>query len=266
MIRVFARKNKWTPTDDLAFYDEPPMFKLPDLPIRVSVTFTWDIERGKRLAQAWAAYSHRVSLGGPAFGDPCDMEFVPGRFIKKGVTFTSRGCPKNCSFCLVHKREGGIRELPIKPGHIIQDNNFLACSQGHILKVFDMLFDQHDIQFKGGLDIDYLETWHVDLIKRLKLSEIWVACDTKAGLKRLDKAADILADFSIEKKRCYVLVGLNGESASDAEKRCEEVYSKGFLPFIQYYQPPKGVRRVVPKEWRYVIWKWSRPAAYRSKQ
>ena len=52
-IRVFARRTRWTPTDDLAFYDEPPLFDLPDLPVYVSVTFTWDIERGIRLAKAW---------------------------------------------------------------------------------------------------------------------------------------------------------------------------------------------------------------------
>jgi hypothetical protein len=26
MIRVFARKTKWTPTDELAFYGRPPLF------------------------------------------------------------------------------------------------------------------------------------------------------------------------------------------------------------------------------------------------
>ena len=43
MIRVFARKTKWTPTDDLAFYTSPPLFvrdwKSSEL-VFVSATFT----------------------------------------------------------------------------------------------------------------------------------------------------------------------------------------------------------------------------------
>jgi len=46
IIRVFARRTSMTPTDELAFCDEPPLFDLPELPVRVSVAFTWDIPRG----------------------------------------------------------------------------------------------------------------------------------------------------------------------------------------------------------------------------
>ena len=271
MIRVFARKTKWTPTDDLAFYGEPPVYPLQDLPVRVSVTFTWDIERGKQLAGAWSAQSYRVTLGGPAFDDPAKEVFVPGRFIKKGVTFTSRGCPKRCPFCLAWKREGKIRELPIKPGHIVQDNNLLACSRGHIERVFEMLAEQKKAaEFKGGLDIDFMKPWHVDLFNQIRVNELWVACDRKDDLKRLDKAADLLGDFSIDKKRCYVLVGYNSETPAQAEKRCEQVFSKGFLPFIQPYKSPEAeFGWSVSKEamqWYRIIRKWSRPAIYRPRK
>ena len=261
-IRVFARKTTFTPTDPLAFYDEPPLFGQPDLPVKVSVTFTWDINKGKRLAQAWAGRSKKVVLGGPAFGDP-GGEFVPGMFMKEGVTITSRGCTKNCPWCLVSKREGKLRELEIKPGHIVNDNNLLACSRGHIERVFEMLAGQKAVQFKGGLDIDYLEPWHVDLMKEISLDELWVACDNQAGLKRLEKAKDLLADFSIEKKRCYVLIGHNGETLTDAESRCEAVYEKGFLPFAQKFRDEKNTKKH-SLEWQDLARKWSRPAIYRS--
>ena len=35
-------------------------------------------------------------------------EFVPGRFLAKGVTITSRGCPRRCPFCFVPGREGAL--------------------------------------------------------------------------------------------------------------------------------------------------------------
>jgi len=263
-IRVFARRTSFTPVDDLAFYDEPPLFDLPDLPVMVSVTFTWDIERGKRLAQAWAGRSHKVVLGGPAFDDE-GGEFVPGMFMKQGVTITSRGCTKNCPWCFVPKREGKLRELKVKPGHIVQDNNLLACSRGHVEKVFGMLAGQSKVQFKGGIDIDYLKPWHVELMKNIKTNEIWVACDTVAGLKKLDKAADLLSDFNIGKKRCFVLIAYNGESITEAERRCRTVYEKGFLPFAQLFRDESN-KKEYSLEWRDLARKWSRPAIYRSTQ
>jgi hypothetical protein len=251
MIRVFARKTSMTPTDEWAFYDEPPMFALPPTStVYVSVTFTWDINRGKRLAQAWQGCGREVLLGGPAFNDP-GSEFVSGQFIKEGITITSRGCSKKCSFCYVPKREGKLRELEITPGYIIQDNNLLACSPNHIEKVFEMLSHQKQAaQFKGGLDIDYLNEWHIELMKQIRVSELWVACDNEAGKERLNKAADLLSDFSINKRRCYALIGLN-ESMEQAEKRLEYIYEKGFLPFAQLFQGKKRIE--YSKEWLIVL-------------
>ena len=264
MIRVLASKTKWTPTDDLSFYTNPPLFVRnwkKNTPIWVSATFTWDIETAYSLARAWSLHFDNVQVGGPAFGDP-GGEFVPGRFIKEGVTFTSRGCPKQCSYCLVPQREGKIRELEIQTGHIVQDNNLLACSRGHIEKVFEMLAVQRrGAQFKGGLDIDYLKAWNVDLLKKIKVSELWVACDRPEDLKRLDKAADLLGDFSIKKRHCYVLVGMDGENQEQAQSRCEAVLAKGFLPYAQLYRDEKASKK--RGDWRNFCYFWSKPGLYR---
>lgn len=267
MIRVFVRKTKWTPTDDLAFVGDPPLIRPPEQPVHVSVTFTWDLPRAMRLAKAWNRHYSYVAMGGPAFQAQYCRDFVPGRYIKQGVTFTSRGCPKHCPWCLVPSHEGPLREIPIREGNIIQDNNFLACSQQHCEAVYQMLAGQKDVQFKGGLDIDYLTPWHVERIKTLpSLDEVWVACDREKDLARLDKAADLLSDLSIEKRFCYVLIGFGHDTPTEAEARCEAIYAKGFLPFAQRYRPfgeqwPQ--RRGV--EWARVGRKWARPAEYRHK-
>jgi hypothetical protein len=270
IIRVFARKTKWTPTDDLVFYDEPPIYDLPDLPVYISATFSWDRDKALLLFNAWAKKFKKVCCGGPAFGTKIDG-FIAGRFIKKGVTFTSRGCPKKCPWCLVPEREGKLTEINIEPGYIVQDNNLLACSRGHIERVFDMLRGQkRGIKFSGGLDIDYLQSWHLDLLKTIKINELWVACDQERDLPRLDKAKDLLSDFPLGKKRCYVLCFYNGDSMSHAEKRLEAVYEKGFLPFAQPYKSPDA-----EYEWcigddcferAKLIRKWQRPAIYRKRK
>ena len=276
MIRVFARRTNMTPTDDLAFYDGPPLYEIQpnkNFAVFINVTFTWDIMRGNMLQGMWEQAGYRTLIGGPAFGSNKSMtefgapDFETCRFLKKGVTITSRGCPKRCPWCLVHQREGDLREINITPGYIVQDNNLLACSKEHIEKVFEMLSRQKKAaQFKGGLDIDYLQPWHVELMKKIRTGELWVACDCEKDLTRLDKAKDLFSDFSIDKKRCYVLMGFDGDTPDAAERRCEQIYEKGFLPFAQFYQPSSARRRICDKNWHYIVWKWSRPAAYRPKK
>lgn len=265
LIRVIVRKTKWTPRDKEAFYCDESMYAVKtfgsETPVFVSCTFTWDKKKAVELARAWAMNFRNVQVGGPAF-NAHSGEFVPGRFVKEGVTFTSRGCPKRCPWCLVPLREGKIRELKIQPGYIVQDNNLLACSRGHIEKVFEMLAGQkRGAQFKGGLDIDYLQPWHIELLKKIKVAELWVSCDTMADMSKLDKAADLFSDFSIEKKRCYVLIGYNGENQAVAQERCKAVYRKGLLPYAQLYRgvdagPSRG-------EWHDFCYFWSDMGKYR---
>lgn len=262
MIRVFPRKTAWTPTDQLAFIGDPPLFRPPEMPVRISVTFTWDIKEGERLYKAWGDYYSDVVLGGPAFGSP-GFDFTPGLFLKEGVTITSRGCTRQCPWCLVPEREGKIRELEIKNGHIVQDNNILACSREHINKVFIMLKRQNKaVTFSGGIDARLLKAWHIDLFKWIKIHELWFACDSDYSLKDLQKASELLADFSINKKRCYVMISYD-ETIKAAERRLEKVYKLGFLPFAQLFQPKNKFN--YSKPWRDLNRYWSRPAIYKRK-
>jgi hypothetical protein len=261
MIRVFPYQNKWSPTDELAFVGEPPLFRPddPDIPVRISVTFTWHKAEAERIAPAWGNYYRDVKVGGPAYDDP-GGEFTPGMFLKEGCTITSRGCPKKCGWCVVPRREGAVRELQIKPGWIVQDNNLLACSEKHIQAVFDMLRQQgRRIYFNGGLDKHFLKPWHRELFDSISIGELWFACDTALDVPWLEKTAAILAGIPIRKLRCYTMIGYNGETLLDAEKRLERVLTLGFLPFTQLYQP--DLRKTYADEWRRLCRKWARPAA-----
>lgn len=263
MIRVFPRKTKWTPNDDLAFIGDPWLFRPPEMPVRISVAFTWDIPEAERLCRAWSTYYPDVQIGGPAFDDPGDT-FTPGQFVKPGIIFTSRGCSKNCDWCLAPKREGWIRELKIKDGWDVADNNLLACSRGHIEAVFDMLRHQQEpIKFSGGLDAEMLQSWHVDLLKTIRLKFAWFACDYPGAIRKLERVADLMADFSREKKRCYVLIGYNGETVQQAEKRLEAVYNMDFLPMAMLYCGPDLKKAQWSVDWLTLRRTWVRPAAFK---
>lgn len=246
----------------MAYVGDPPMFRPAADEVHVSATFTWDIPKAERLQEAWAQYYPTVKVGGPAFGDPGGL-FVSGRYIRDGVTITSRGCRFHCDWCFVPEREGEIRELPIVDGHIVEDNNLLACSRPHIERVFDMLRrQQHPIDFAGGIDTKLLEPWHIDLFKSVRLGAIWIAYDWPAHFSRVERAAELLADIPLVKRRCYVLIGYADDTLEAAEARLRAVFHAGFLPFAMLYRddPPKDWAR----PWRLLAKFWTRPAGYRT--
>jgi hypothetical protein len=164
---------------------------------------------------------------------------------------------------LVWRREGAIRELPIVAGNIVQDNNLLACSRSHQRAVFDMLAGQKAVVFSGGLDTRYFLEWTRRQLEQIAFSELWFACDRATDLDRLKRVRDLCSGISIEKLRCYVLVGYGKETLAQAADRLQAILDLGFLPFAQLYQSPSGKRRG-DWGWLQLARKWSRPAAYRS--
>ncbi len=258
IIRVFPRKTTFTPRDEYAFVGDPPLIRPDADEVHISVAFTWDRKEAKRLALAWGQYYSEVYIGGPAFYDKCNG-FMPGEYIKQGVTFTSRGCNNQCPWCLVPKREGRLKEIDVVPGNIIQDNNFLQCSTRHIGRVMEMLKHQRQIQFTGGLDSALLTDSIADQLRGLRIQQMFFACDTNGSLKSLEKARRKLHGFSFNQLRCYVLLAYGGETMAQATERLAAVLSLGFLPFAQLYQPEDEYIEY-SKEWRRFQRRWSRPA------
>lgn len=264
LIRVFPRRNSHTPRDALAFVGDPPMFR-PDpsvvSEVHVSVAFTWDIEKAKRLQRAWAAHYPVVKIGGPAF-DEEQGKFIPGKYIKEGVTFTTRGCNRKCPWCRVPAREGLIVEIPdYPPGWIIQDNNFLQASRAHQAGVFEMLRNQSErIEFAGGIDCRLVNPWFAEQIQTIRLGQIFLAADTKLAINHLEKSREILSDVSMKRLRVYTLIGFGNDTIEKATSRLERVWELDCIPHAQLYQPED--RWIdYPTEWRLLSRLWSRPAA-----
>lgn len=263
IIRVFPRRTAMTPIDDYAFVGDPPLLQFHPIPlaqeVHVSCSFTWDISEAQRLVLAWRQYYQVVKFGGLFCPDD---EFVPGLYIKRGVTFTSRGCDNQCPWCLVPHREGRLREIEIMSGNIVQDNNLLQCNREHIAKVFDMLRSQHSIQLAGGIDSRLLTDDISDSIRSLRIKQIFLAADTKASLKPLEKVLKRL-QLPRQKVRCYALLAYDGESMSYGIERLVKIWELGAMPFAQLYQPPDKYIQY-SKAWRDLARTWSRPAAMKA--
>lgn len=261
IIRVFPRRTKATPTDEYAFIGHPPLFWPEADEVHVSVAFSWDRLQAHLLADEWERVTGLpATVGGPATGEP-GGDFVPGRYLKPGYVITSRGCPNRCWFCSVPKREGELRELPITQGHIVLDDNLLACSDQHFDTVISMLKDQPErAQFTGGLEAARLSRWHVGLLADLKPGRTYFAYDTPDDLEPLVEAGKMLreAGFTAESHRlcCYVLIGHPRDTFEQAEQRLQETIAAGFFPFAMLYRDRQGNRS---PEWITFQRRWARP-------
>jgi hypothetical protein len=263
IARVFPRRTSATPVDDLAFVGGPPLWHVECDEVHVSCVFTWDMHECERLAAEWSKSGYRVRLGGPAYGSPAG-DFVPGRYVKAGMTMTSRGCIRRCPFCFVPKREGELRLLPIKPGWDILDNNLLACPRSHIDAVLDMLGGQPmAARFTGGIDARLCERWFAKRLAQMRIDILYTAFDSDGEWPHVERCIQMLRDDGVLRHRqvgCYVLVGHTGDMPDAAEARCQKTFDCGAMPFAMYYRRSDDATGIIPTEWRALVRKWSRPA------
>lgn len=271
IARVFPTRTRMTPTDDLAFINCAPSQGIQAVDaVHVSVAFSWDVPRAEQLAEAWRVLGVPVHMGGPAFNLP-GGEFEPGLYVKEGATITSRGCPNHCHvdrvdgtklyYCAVPKREKGLRELTIKDGWNVLDDNLLACSDEHVHAVFRMLSQQpRRPEFTGGLEAKLLRPWHADALRKLKPNRMYFAYDTADDLEPLVYAGSMLkhVGFSPFGHRlvCYVLCGYQGDSFEAAERRMVQTIKAGFMPFAMLYRDETGQR---DQAWMRFQREWVRP-------
>jgi hypothetical protein len=265
IARVFPRRTAATPNDAYAFIGDPPLWLPADIDaVHVSVAFTYDLPEAERLAQAWQHIAP-VTIGGPATGMRGEW-FVPGRYVREGYTITSRGCPNRCWFCSVWKRDGNIRELPIRDGWNVLDDNLLACSESHIRSVFAMLKRQQQrAEFTGGLEAKLLKPWHVELLAELNPKRLYFAYDTADDWEPLAEAARLLHGTRLiepsHAASCYCLIGWPKDTMDAAEQRLRQVLELGITPMAMLWRDKDG--RTDP-EWRRFQRRWARPHIVRS--
>ncbi|MCL2215424.1 MAG: hypothetical protein FWB91_00255 [Defluviitaleaceae bacterium] len=263
IIRVFPRRTSYTPEDEYAFIGSPPdkKYLIPEhREVHVCCVFTWDKTLCEELAHKWWLITNKpVKLGAPAYGSPAD-DFIPGMYIKPNIVFTTRGCNKNCGFCSVPRIEGRLRELPIQPGNVIQDNNFLQASRTHKDKVFAMLRSQAGICFKGGLAVELINSHFIDNVTSLRIDELWLACDSDDALPGFKAAAEKLtkAGFNREKIRCYALIG---DDMDKNEARLQEIYHAGAMPFAMLKRDFTKTKTRYEPDWNKFARQWQRPPA-----
>lgn len=162
------------------------------------------------------------------------------------IGFLTRGCIRNCPWCIVPKKEGMIRpaatwqeiKRPDSREIVFMDNNVLACDHG-LQQVEDMGGKPVWVDFNQGLDARLITPEVAQLLARLHwIRFVRMSCDTKAMLPVVLNAAQNMAKAGISRSRfwCYVLV----QDVQEAHWIVERLNFNGITPFAQPYRDYGG--------------------------
>lgn len=213
----------------------------------LSVVFSWDISEAILLA---AEHKGPVCAGGPAAvanadrlrGHGIEVRFLcetvePILFHNPLATFTTRGCPNHCPWCIVPKIEPRFRELrTFRPAPVVCDNNFLAASVRHQDRVVRALERFERVDFNQGLDARLFTRAAADRLGRLKNVKVRFGFDRPSMESAVADALKLARQRTSKDLGVYCLIGL-GDTPKQAREKLELVRSWGVRPTPMRYQP-----------------------------
>lgn len=175
------------------------------------------------------------------------------------IGFLSRGCIRNCPWCVVPKKEGKIRpyrswrdiKRPNSNKIVFMDNNVLACRPA-VDELWDMALCGEDIHidFNHGVDARLITPEIADVFSRLKwIRFIRMSADTDAMLGTVLKAVDLLGKFGVKPYRIFVYVLV--QDIESAERRAialrdagVEVFAQPYRDFTSNKEPDENLKRL----------------------
>lgn len=210
-------------------------------------TFSNDIDTvidADEIIQGGTGYKNYGSLPPEIEAMQPDYSIYP--HFKQAIGFLTRGCIRNCPWCIVPRKEGHIRpaatwqeiKRPDSREIIFLDNNVLACDYG-LQQIEEMGGQPVWVDFNQGLDARLITPEVAQLLSRLHwIRFVRLSCDTAAMLPVIEQATAYMTEAGIAPSRfwAYMLV----QDVEEAEKRALALSKMGVTPFAQPYRDYDG--------------------------
>lgn len=171
------------------------------------------------------------------------------------IGFLTRGCIRNCPWCIVPRKEGRIRayrdwkevKRPDCRDIVFMDNNVLACEHG-IEQMADMIGKNVRIDFNQGMDARLITPEIVEIMSRLKwIRFIRMSCDTDAMLDTVIEKIELLKRHGVKPYRVFVYLLV--QDIKSAESRAlalrdagADVFAQPYRDFENKIEPTKEMR------------------------
>lgn len=226
-------------------------------------TFTDDFDfciRSKEILKGGTGYSLESKL-------PQEIESQFPDYSLYNITdtaygFLTRGCPRQCKFCIVSGKEGNAS---VKVSNlydfwngqkniVLLDPNITACKDWSDL--FDQLIESKAyVDFSQGIDARTLTNEKIEKLLKIKLKHVHFALDnpkdTDIVISKLTLLKE-LTNWQRSKVSVYVLVNFGSTLEEDLE-RIYKIKELGFSPYVMIYDKDKLPKKhVLRKLQRYV--------------
>lgn len=180
-----------------------------------------------------------------------DYSLYP-EFKDTAFGFLTRGCPNNCDFCVVCKKEGCISHKVADLSEFwrgqknieLCDPNMFACKDWKELS--QQLIDSKAwINFNQGCDMRIMTDDKAEYIKKMKIKQIhfaWDKYEDKNMLVPKFKRFKEITQWDKRKLPVYVLCNFNTTHEQDLE-RIYTLKDLGYWPYVMIYEKdklPKG--------------------------
>ena len=249
----------------------PELWDTPDL-LYISCIFKWNGAAASRLAEGWGDIA---LLGGTGVDIarqlPPEIATCPPDYSLYGrdraIGFISRGCIRNCPWCVVPRKEGKLHRVAtaaeVVGDHkeaLLLDNNFLALD-GHEADLKWLIEHRPAIDFNQGLDARLVTPTNAPLLARCNwLAGPRLALDFPGEKEPVKQAIDLLVDNGLRASQMtvFVLIGFS-TLESDIERLllCHEwgvnAYPMGFRDLDTGEEPARGWDRKLYKKFRRLI-------------
>lgn len=169
--------------------------------------------------------------------------------LNYSLGFTTRGCIRDCGFCIVRQKEGYIKEhaeieefLNPKSNRIILlDNNFLALPS-HFEKLQKFIIKGWRIDFNQGLDLRLVNRTNAELLAKVKtFKQFHFAWDLMGDEEEIKKGLRFLIGAGIKPYRIlvFILCGYDTNFEED-QYRFNELWALGVYPYVMKYNGETG--------------------------
>ena len=170
----------------------------------------------------------------------CDLDYSLYPTCDCSYLWFSRGCVRNCDFCIVREKEGYIQ--PVEPKNLnpngkyikVQDNNFFASPQWK-KAIWELWGYNQPLEFLG-IDVRLLTMEMCKCLKYTKhYKQLKIAWDypkqDRTGKKIIRKIKILLDYIRPSKVMCYVLIG-HGSTLEEDIYRVRTLQKLKITPYI----------------------------------
>lgn len=158
-----------------------------------------------------------------------------------GLGFTSRGCIRNCPWCLVPQKEGEIKAwsrvydfwFPGQREIILLDNNILAAPNWKET-LTDLAKLGVRVDFNQGLDIRLINEEVVGYLKRIKTRHLRFSFDAISYENEVRQGIELLINAGIRSRKLlfYVLVGFGEDETAIERMKLLQAYNVDVFPML----------------------------------